>query len=48
MRISNPLVHGQGAMGTLVHMLNGMLNGAIMGTVYTGAINGIVGATIRG
>ncbi len=49
MRISNPLVHGQGAMGTLAHVFNGMLNGVIMGMVYANAINGVVGgATIGG
>jgi hypothetical protein len=48
MRVSNPLVHGQGAMGTLARVLNGMLNGVIMGTVYDGTISGIVGATIGG
>ncbi len=47
-RISNSLVHGQGAMGTLARVLNGMLNGAIMGMVYANAISGVVGATIRG
>jgi hypothetical protein len=46
--ISNPLVHGQGAMGTLLRVLKGMLNGAIMGMVYANAISCIVRATIGG
>ena len=46
--ISNPLVHGQGAMGTLACVLNGMLKSMIMGMVYASAISGVVGATIRG
>jgi hypothetical protein len=46
--VSNPLVHSQGAMGTLARVLNGMLNSAIMGTVYANVISGIVGVTIGG
>jgi hypothetical protein len=47
-RVSNPLVHGQGAMDTLARVLNGMLNGAIMGTVYADAISSVIGASIEG
>jgi hypothetical protein len=47
-RVNNPLVHGQGAMGTFARVLNGMVNGAIIGTVYAGAIGAVVGATIGG
>ncbi len=35
-------------MGTLARVLNGMLNSAIMGTVYANVISGIVGVTIGG
>ncbi len=45
---SNPLVHGQGAMGTLVRMLNGMLNGMIMKKVFADSISGVVMVTIGG
>jgi hypothetical protein len=47
-RVIDPLVHGQGTMGTLARVLNDMLNGAIMGTVYASAISAIVGVTIGG
>jgi hypothetical protein len=47
-RIIDPLIHSQGAMGTLACVIDGMLNGAIMGMVYVSAISGIVGVTIRG
>jgi hypothetical protein len=46
--ISNPLVHSQGVMGTLTHVLNRILNGAIMRTAYTNTISSIVGVTIGG
>ena len=41
--IQNPLVHGAGPVGTAARVFNGLVNGAIVGSVFAGTAGLIVG-----
>lgn len=47
-RVQNPLVHGSGNVGTAARVFNGLVNGAIVGSVFAGMggmiVGGIAGA----